>query len=897
MNPASAHCSRCGATLPPDAPEGLCPRCLAALPLDAETHVTGVADSTPGLPPLSPEEIAPHFPQLEILKCLGRGGMGVVYQARQKSLNRLVALKLLAPERVRDVKFAERFTKEAHALAALNHPHIVTVHDFGQAGGFYFLLMEYVDGVTLRHAMNAGRFSPEQALAVVPPVCEALEYAHQHGIVHRDIKPENLLLDKTGRVKVADFGIARMLEPDGPAPVLAGTQPAGTPHYMAPEEKPRPRPDHRADIYSLGVVLYEMLTLELPFPVLAAPDRLETARRQLAARAVPPEPVRAVNPAVSRSVAAIVVKLLDPDPARRYQTADQLREDVARHLADRSLRHAPCPSVRERLAKWRRRNRRLAPALAVAVAALLLFILPATLIAARQAQIAARAEEVAARAREVQRAEAAVGAEEAIAQLRVAATELGSRVDPTSPERGLRSARAVVDRYGVTESDWEARPAVSALDPGRQSALKSALAEVLILMTRAEAETGGFAPGAVATGLRWNAAAGRLFEPDARPAVLDRLRAELEARRDGLPVAPLAVPHSDRDTDLFFDGLDLAAADRYREALAPLSRFCDRNPTHFQGWFARGVCHDVLGHHADAAHCFDVCLAVVPDFPFAVVNRGIVRLKMKRFPEAEADLTRALELKPGWALALWHRGLARAGQAQWKGAEADYTTALADPAAPTRLYFLRSKVRLEGGDMFGSILDFVTGMKREPNDPVSWVARGAQRIAREPEQALADFDTALRLAPNLREALVNKAWVLADHLHREADALPVLDRLLDQYPDHIEARAGRGVYLARLGRAVEARREAAAVLGAEPTAYRKYQMAGLYAQLAKHDPRGPDRAEALRLLARALRAGFNDLPALKEDPDLDPIRRDPLFERLIAAAGQLEPGGADSIVP
>ena len=122
--------------------------------------------------------------------------MGVVYKARQKTLNRLVALKLLAPERVHDAKFAERFTREAQALAALNHPNIVTIYDFGQAGGFYFLLMEFVDGVNLRQLLRARKFTPEEALAIVPPLCDALQFAHDRGIVHRDIKPENLLLDK-----------------------------------------------------------------------------------------------------------------------------------------------------------------------------------------------------------------------------------------------------------------------------------------------------------------------------------------------------------------------------------------------------------------------------------------------------------------------------------------------------------------------------------------------------------------------------------------------------------------------------------------------------------------------------------------------------------------------------
>src|SRR4029434_9595539 len=135
----------------------------------------------------------------------------VVYKARQKSLGRFVALKLLAPEREKDPQFAERFAREAQALAQLNHPHIVTVYDFGRTNGFFYLLMEFVDGVNLRELLRARKLTPKEALAIVPPLCEALQFAHERGIVHRDIKPENLLLDKNGRVKIADFGIAKML--------------------------------------------------------------------------------------------------------------------------------------------------------------------------------------------------------------------------------------------------------------------------------------------------------------------------------------------------------------------------------------------------------------------------------------------------------------------------------------------------------------------------------------------------------------------------------------------------------------------------------------------------------------------------------------------------------------
>src|SRR5580658_8286449 len=179
---ASRKCPQCGAALPDNAPAGLCPHCLMALNLKTETVFTD--DALAAQPPLPPEQIAPHFPQLEILECLGRGGMGVVYQARQKTLNRLVALKLLAPERVNDPKFAERFTREAHALAALNHPNIVTVYDFGQAGGFYYLLMEFVDGMNLRQLSRARKFTPEEALTIVPPLCDALQFSPDRGIGH-----------------------------------------------------------------------------------------------------------------------------------------------------------------------------------------------------------------------------------------------------------------------------------------------------------------------------------------------------------------------------------------------------------------------------------------------------------------------------------------------------------------------------------------------------------------------------------------------------------------------------------------------------------------------------------------------------------------------------------------
>jgi serine/threonine protein kinase len=278
-----------------------------AAPTDAGEF--GVHGTKPFQPPPSAADIAKHFPQLEILECLGRGGMGVVYKARQPKLNRLVALKILAPERGADPKFAERFLREAQALARLNHPNIVTVHDFGEADGLYYLLMEYVNGLTLRQLLRTRRMAPAEALKIVPKVCEALQFAHEHGIVHRDIKPENVLLDKQGRVKIADFGIAKLVGADGTEPALTEAQAIiGTPLYMAPEQVEKPQSvDHRADIYSLGVIFYETLTGELPLGRFQPPSK---------------------KVQVDVRLDEVVLHALEKEPERRYQHASHVKTDL-----------------------------------------------------------------------------------------------------------------------------------------------------------------------------------------------------------------------------------------------------------------------------------------------------------------------------------------------------------------------------------------------------------------------------------------------------------------------------------------------------------------------------------------------------------------------------------------
>jgi hypothetical protein len=252
--------------------------------------------------PPAPADLPP-IPNLVVEAIIGIGGMGAVYRARQTHLDRVVALKVLDPAHLGDAIFAERFAREARAMARLDHPAIVRLYDYGQTGTYPWLVMELIEGATLREVLRTGNLSAAEALRIAPQLCDALAHAHANGVVHRDLKPENILLDGRGRPKIADFGLAKLHDDVGSL-TATGTV-MGTAHYMAPEQLAGAASvDHRADLYALGVVIYEMLTGVLPLGRFAPPSQ---------------------SSGVDVRYDEVVLRSLEREPGRRWQSADDVR--------------------------------------------------------------------------------------------------------------------------------------------------------------------------------------------------------------------------------------------------------------------------------------------------------------------------------------------------------------------------------------------------------------------------------------------------------------------------------------------------------------------------------------------------------------------------------------------
>src|SRR5213596_208436 len=343
MTTASRVCAECGATVFADAPQGVCSVCLFRTGLasldneDDEAFEPTVA------------RMLKDFGDYELLQEIGRGGQGIVYRARQKSLNRIVALKVIGLAHWATEAHVKRFRLEAEAAASLNHPGIVPIYEVGERDGACYFSMKFVEGGQLDEVVKREPMPIRHAVELIAKLARTVHYAHEHGILHRDIKPGNILLDQKGEPHLTDFGLARLIETE--STVTRTMEVLGTPSYMAPEQAVgnNAQVTSATDVYGLGAVLYQLLTGHPPF---AGGTTYETVRLVLDTE---PRQPRLLNPKVDRDLNTICLKCLEKDPKRRYSSALALAEDL-----ERWLKHEPISARRTGLVtrgrKWVRRN-------------------------------------------------------------------------------------------------------------------------------------------------------------------------------------------------------------------------------------------------------------------------------------------------------------------------------------------------------------------------------------------------------------------------------------------------------------------------------------------------------------------------------------------------------------
>jgi serine/threonine protein kinase/tetratricopeptide (TPR) repeat protein len=888
--------------------------------------------------------IGSRFLDFRLISVLGQGGLGRVYLASQEELaDRYVVLKITA-----------RHLAEPRALARLQHANIVPIYSIHRCGSLQAVCMPFFGATTLADVLRefakrdrqtycgrslvdtvsrrqtqtqsaASRGMPasfgesvneddhtsasmvsddaspnirllkdlsfvDAVLWIGLQISNGLLHAHERGIVHRDVKPANVLLSDDGQPMLLDFNLSADTTLAGfqTDPLIGGTLP-----YMAPEHLEallhRSRHDDaRSDIYSLGVVLYELLTGRLPFPVVAIddcslPDII--ADRQ---RTTPSLPARDRVPAAA---ASIVARCLEGDVSKRYQSVAELREDLARQLESRSLKYAPERSWMERLQKWRRRHRQLASVTAVFVAsACIIALLTAALIV---------------RDLRLRRVAAVDSLQQFLGDAKKVQFELNQPdMSDRQIDAGTAHCREVLARYRIPDlSDWYTSDNLRLLGLGDRQKLGDTAVDLLALWARTLLQRSMAAPDAPNTrndielASRLNRSAQSWFIGRTCPRALLLQEADIAEQIDG-PSADIDALRDDGQrlpfngpADLVLEANDLIGKRECFEASRLLEDAILADPQHMLAWLALGHCRFQRGDFARAVACYGTCIALSPDAHWAWFDRGLSHLEMHDYKAAKVDFGRAIVLDAAHAEAWSNRGLAELAMGELEAAVADFTRALQLQIRSTRVYLMRARARELSGDAAGAAADLELGLQQQPTDETSWVARGVAKLRSDPQGALGDFEQALKLNPQSRAALEDKAHVLAELLGRPAEAVAALDRVTHLFPEYGAGYAGRGVLLARLGRYVAARDDARKAMLRDTSPPTVYRAACIYA-LASADNQD-DQREALRLLSVALRAGFG-LDVVKLDPDLAPLRGNPDFMQIVQAALALTIPSAES---
>jgi serine/threonine protein kinase/tetratricopeptide (TPR) repeat protein len=731
-------------------------------------------------------------------------------------------------------------------------------------------------------------------------LAEALQHAHQRGVVHRDVKPSNVLLGADGQPMLLDFNVAKNLRrEEAEARATVG----GTIAYMAPEhlkamsgQGPVADVDHRSDIYSLGIVLYEALTGCKPFahtgsysPVMSQVTIMAMERSQV----VPS--LRERRPDVPWGLESIFLKCMEPDRSKRYQQAEQLAEDLHRFLEDRPLKYAPELSRVERVRKWARRHPRLVSSASVALAASLLLLAGGTAYVGARHHLRTTQEELtAAQDRDVLRA-FEEGTNKALCLVNTT-TDV-----PDYLRQGAEVCQKTLALYGVLDQDnWQQGAQWQRLAPEDRLRVAEDTRELLQLLAWARVRARPGDPETLRQALELLSRAGVVEGLGSSRALLeDRAHyleqlGDLEQAQAFRAEASQVRPAGARDH--YQLATTYARAGQYARAVTELDEALRLNPRHYWSAVQRGICRQELGQYTLAAADFGLGIGLWPEFAWGYFNRGYVLEKSGNRAEALADYTAALERDPALVAAYVNRGMARLELRQYADALEDLEKAAELGRDDAPLHAGRGvaleglKRHAEADRAFADGFARAKGATAETRVRLSWVY-GFAVSRRLPARAKEAFEDVLRVQPQHPQALYGKAMLLVED-GREQEAIDCFTRALEGTPGFADARRYRAILLARAGRFAAALKDANDALEREPdsgpTLYAAACVAALMAEKS-HDAVAAEQAaaQAVALLNHAFARGYGREQAAK-DPDLKALRKNAAFVELLGGGTKIQ---------
>jgi serine/threonine protein kinase/tetratricopeptide (TPR) repeat protein len=709
----------------------------------------------------------------------------------------------------------------------------------------------------LRNSLAAMPYA-DAAILLMAQVADGLAHAHSLGIWHLDLKPANVLISDHGQPMLLDFNLAFDSRNEH-RERFGGTMP-----YMAPEqleemiesrernrkglpiEVPRvSRVDERTDLYSAGVLLFELLTGRHPFPIADADRHTDPFVAALTARLTPRKTARQLNPDLSAGIDAIIERLLSHRKEDRYPSAAALRQDLLNHLEHRPLEHVRVPSMAERFAKWRRRNPKALPRMAALVAAC------GTLLAAGWGIQQWRANAAMIARHQADRLHANLSA------LRldlVAPAELG---DATANHRGLERAREAFRAYGISEgADPTSAANVRRLPPSERSALLGDLGEIAAIAAILEEPKGADRAAG------WNRLAADCFR-----GMLVLGGKESGSRNDFL-AATIALR----------DG-------RTNDAARLFETVVHAEPNHAAAQYLYALTLNEQYQFSRAAERFEMAAALAPDDDRPAFKRGLILQADRKYAASEAAYSEALKRNPKSANAYLHRAQVRLNQEKATEALADCNAAIEHGGATLRALALRSSVHRKLGNAAEEAKDRTAAFAATPLSAADYIARGVSRCPTDPKGALADFRAATTLQPRAFSAWNNQAYVLGEKLHETEQAIAAMDRAVESNSQSGEMWLGRAVLLARAGKRDFAHADVEEGLRLTDNPRQTYQAACVFALTSRTNPADAERA--VIYLRQAVRDGFRNLKDLNGDSDIDAIRKRDDVRKIIEAVNAI----------